>query len=595
MAMVEAVAETAARATGEFELITTLVLGLGLALSCGLVATKIRLPALVGYLAAGIVIGSALPFVSERFPTLLGLKVDAELFDQLAEIGVMLLMFGVGLHFSFKDLVAVRRIAVPGAIIQTAVTICAASALAHALDWPWGQSVVYGMALSVASTVVLIRNMESTGDIATIKGQIAVGWLVVEDLLTVALLVLLPPLSGWLSGGAGSGPGAGELALALLKTFGKIAVFAALMLVVGKRTFPWLLWRVARNGSHELFMISVIAVATGIAYSAYALFDVSFALGAFFAGMIVKESPLATRAGRESQPFRDVFSILFFVSVGMRFDPRVLLHEPLWLLLTVGVVMLGKPLVACAIMLVFRYPLNAALTVGAGLAQIGEFSFILVALGKALGVIEPDVQSLVVACAIISIALNSLVFRFVTPLQKRILSNPMLARIVDRPADPLAQLPASVPHRALTGHVVVVGYAGVGRRIVEYLQHEGIPFVVADSNRTVVEQLREQGVHAVTGNVSEAGTLVQAHIAQAGALVVTATDAVDLHRIVEVARILRPEVKILVRSTSAEEADRIEAEGLGRVFLEEEEISAAMCREVGALLKGGASKDMGRK
>ena len=595
MAMVEAVAETAARATGEFELITTLVLGLGLALSCGLVATKIRLPALVGYLAAGIVIGSALPFVSERFPTLLGLKVDAELFDQLAEIGVMLLMFGVGLHFSFKDLVAVRRIAVPGAIIQTAVTICAASALAHALDWPWGQSVVYGMALSVASTVVLIRNMESTGDIATIKGQIAVGWLVVEDLLTVALLVLLPPLSGWLSGGAGSGPGAGELALALLKTFGKIAVFAALMLVVGKRTFPWLLWRVARNGSHELFMISVIAVATGIAYSAYALFDVSFALGAFFAGMIVKESPLATRAGQESQPFRDLFSILFFVSVGMLFDPRVLLHEPLWLLLTVGVVMLGKPLVACAIMLVFRYPLNAALTVGAGLAQIGEFSFILVALGKALGVIEPDVQSLVVACAIISIALNSLVFRFVTPLQKRILSNPMLARIVDRPADPLAQLPASVPHRALTGHVVVVGYAGVGRRIVEYLRHEELPFVVADSNRTVVEQLREQGVHAVTGNVSEAGTLVQAHIAQAGALVVTATDAVDLHRIVEVARILRPEVKILVRSTSAEEADRIEAEGLGRVFLEEEEISAAMCREVGALLKGGSSKDMGRK
>ena len=585
--MVETVAEAAVRSTGEFELITTLVLGLGLALFCGLVATKIRLPALVGYLAAGIVIGSALPFVSEHFPTLLGLKVDAELFDQLAEIGVMLLMFGVGLHFSFKDLMAVRRIAVPGAIVQTALTICVASSLAHALDWPWGQSVVYGMALSVASTVVLIRNMEATGDISTIKGQIAVGWLVVEDLLTVALLVLLPPLSGWLSGGAGAAPGAGALALTLLKTFGKIAVFVGLMLLVGKRTFPWLLWRVARNGSHELFMISVIAVATGIAYSAYALFDVSFALGAFFAGMIVKESPLAARAGQESQPFRDLFSILFFVSVGMLFDPRVLLHEPLWLLLTVGVVMLGKPLAACAIMLVFRYPIGAALTVGAGLAQIGEFSFILVALGKSLGVIEPDVQSLVVACAIISIALNSLVFRFVTPLQKRILANPMLARIVDRPADPLAQLPASVPHRALNGHAVVVGYAGVGRRIAEYLRNEGIPFVVADSNRTVVEQLREQGVHAVTGNVSEAGTLIQAHIAQAGALVVTTTDAVDLHRIVEVARILRPEVKILIRSTSAEEADRISAEGMGEVFLEEQEISVSMCRELNAVLKGG--------
>ena len=587
--MIDAAAEAAVQTAGEFQLITTLVLGLGLALFCGLVATKIRLPALVGYLAAGIVIGSALPFVAEHFPTLLGLKVDAELFDQLAEIGVMLLMFGVGLHFSFKDLMAVRKIAVPGAIVQTAVTICAASALAHSLHWPWGQSVVYGMALSVASTVVLIRNMESTGDIATIKGQIAVGWLVVEDLLTVVLLVLLPPLSGWLAGGSGESLGAGALALALLKTFGKIAVFVGLMLVIGTRTFPWLLWRVARNGSHELFMISVIAVAVGIAYAAYALFDVSFALGAFFAGMIVKESPLATRAGQESQPFRDLFSILFFVSVGMLFDPRVLLKEPLWLLLTVGVVMVGKPVVASAIMLVFRYPLNAALTVGAGLAQIGEFSFILVALGKSLGVIEPDVQSLVVACAILSIGLNSLVFRFVTPLQRRILSNPMLARIVDRPADPLAQLPASVPHRALTGHVVVVGYAGVGKRIVEYLQHEGIPFVVADSNRTVVEQLREQGVHAVTGNVSEAGTLIQAHIAQAGALAVTTTDAIDLHRIVEVARILRPSVRILIRSTSAEEADRIVAEGMGTVFLEEQEISVAMCRALDAELRGKGS------
>ncbi|HZA56574.1 MAG TPA: YbaL family putative K(+) efflux transporter [Candidatus Udaeobacter sp.] len=554
-------------------LITTLAAGLGLALIMGFIAARLKLPALVGYLIAGIIIGPATP----------GFVADLELSSQLAEIGVMLLMFGVGLHFSLGDLLAVRRIALPGAIVQIVVATLLGMTVAAFWGWSLAAGIVFGLALSVASTVVLLRALESRGVLESVNGRIAVGWLVVEDLVMVLVLVLLPALSVWLGDNAevsAEAAGNRSLLITLAFTLVQVSVFIALMLVVGKRLFPWLLWQIAGTGSRELFTLCVIAAAVGIAYGSAELFGVSFALGAFFAGMVMRESPLSYRAAEESLPLRDAFSVLFFVSVGMLLDPNVLLRQPLQLLAVVTIIIFGKSLAAFFIVLLFRYPLNTALTVSASLAQIGEFSFILANLGVSQGLLPTEGQSLILAGAIISIALNPLVFHAMEPAQAWIRSRSKLAQTLERPDDPLAVLPMTVDLNRLTGQVVLVGYGRVGRRIGEALTENGIPFVVAEENREIVEHLRERGIPAVSGDASEPAVIIQAHIQRARMLVIATPDTLDVRRMIEIARTLNPRIETVVRTHSEEEAALLEKEHAGKLFMGEHELAVGMTRHV---------------
>ncbi|MFA6954478.1 MAG: YbaL family putative K(+) efflux transporter [Thermoanaerobaculia bacterium] len=553
----------------ELSLITTIAAGLGLAFIFGLIASKLKLPPLVGYLVAGVVVG----------PNTRGFVADVALAGQLAEIGVMLLMFGVGLHFSFADLMAVRKIALPGAIGQIAMATALGAGLATYWGWAPGASLVFGLSLSVASTVVLLRGLESRGQLESFNGRIAVGWLVVEDLVTVLVLVLLPPLAPLLNGTARASLSSGGLA-AIGITLAKVAAFVVLMLVVGRRVFPRLLWMVAKTGSRELFTLCVIAAAVGIAYGSAYLFGVSFALGAFFAGMMMRESELSHRAAQDSLPLQDAFSVLFFVSVGMLFEPRILVEKPLAVLAVVAIVTLGKTIAAIAIVLVFRYPLNTALTVGSSLAQIGEFSFILAALGVSLGLMQPEAQSLILAGALISIALNPAMFAAVEPAQRWIRSRSSLARNFDRSPDPLAELPMETDEAQLTGQVVLVGYGRVGSRIAHSLHDRKIPFVVVETNREKVEHLRERGYNAVSGDAGDPGVLIQGHVARAGMLVIATPDTVDVRRMVEVSRMLNPRIDIVIRTHSDEQAELLRQEQAGTVFMGEHELALGMTRHI---------------
>ena len=549
-------------------LISTIAAGMGLALIFGFIAARLKLPSLVGYLLAGVVIGPFTP----------GFVADAAIASQLAEIGVMLLMFGVGLHFSLDDLLAVRKIAVPGAVVQMTVATALGMGLAHWWGWNLGGALVFGLSLSVASTVVLLRALETRGVLDSANGRIAVGWLIVEDLAMVLVLVLLPPLAEWLSGrGAADVDSLGKtLGVTLLQAGG----FVALMLVVGRRFFPWVLWQVQRTGSRELFTLCVVAAAVGIAFGATALFGVSFALGAFFAGMVMRESEFSHRAAQETLPLRDAFAVLFFVSVGMLFDPWVIVERPLQVLAVVAIIVVGKSLAAAALVLAFRYPLNTALTVSASLAQIGEFSFILVAMGVSLQLLPPEGQSLVLAGALISIALNQLVFRTVEPLQQWILAKSPLARKLEARDDPMAELPASTEEKYLSRQVVLVGYGRVGRRIADALAAQHLPFVVVEQNREVVERLRGEGLMAVSGDAAEPVVLVQAHIANARMLVIATPDTLNVRQMVNTARTLNPDIEIVVRTHNEAEARLLESENAGRIFLGEEELAQSMTRYV---------------
>ena len=554
-------------------LISTIAAAFGLALVMGFIAARLKLPPLVGYLIAGILIGPATP----------GFVADLELSAQLAEIGVMLLMFGVGLHFSLDDLLAVRRIALPGAVVQIVVATVLGAGVAALWGWSVTAGIVFGLALSVASTVVLLKALENRRILETINGRIAIGWLIVEDLVMVLVLVLLPAVAVTLGGGAGAGVhDAGELNL--LKTFaltlGRIVLFIALMLIVGRRLFPKLLWQIARTGSRELFTLCIITAALGIAYGSAALFGVSFALGAFFAGMVLRESPLSYRAAEESLPLRDAFSVLFFVSVGMLFQPEVLIREPLHVLVVLAIIILGKSLAAFFLVLLFRYPLNTALTVSASLAQIGEFSFILAGLGVSLGLMPQEGQSLILAGSIISIALNPLVFYAIEPAQAWIRRRSQLAQALERPDDPLAVLPMTVELTRLTGQVVLVGYGRVGRRIGEALTAKGISFVVAEENRELVEKLRASGIPAVSGDASDPNVLIQAHVHRARMLVIATPDTLDVRRMIEIARAVNPRIETVVRTHSEEEAVLLEKESAGKVFLGEHELARSMIQFV---------------
>lgn len=552
-------------------LITTLAAGFGIALVLGFLAERIRLPALVGYLVAGILIGPATP----------GFVADVHIAAQLSEIGVMLLMFGVGLHFSLSDLMAVKRIAIPGAVVQMGLATALGMGLASWWGWSWGEGLVFGLSLSCASTVVLLKALEARGVLDSMNGRIAVGWLVVEDLATVLVLVLLPPLAGVLgASGAGQAAQGQPLWTTIGQTLLQVGAFIALMLIFGRRALPWLLWQVAKTGSRELFTLSVVACAIGIAYGAAELFSVSFALGAFFAGMVMRESEFSHRAAQESLPLRDAFSVLFFVSVGMLFDPQVLLDQPLQVLAVIAIIIVGKSLAALGLVLAFRYPLNAALTVAASLAQIGEFSFILAGLGHSLGLLPAEGLSLVLAGALISIALNPFLFAAVEPVRRWILARSGLARRLEQRDDPYAELPTSTERKYLEGQVVLVGYGRVGQRIARSLDERGIPYVVAEQNRERVEDLRKQGRVAVSGNAAEPVVLVQAHIADAAMLVVAVPDPIHVRQMVQTARTLNPGIEVVLRSHSGTESQMLRADGVGTVFCGEEELAKGMVRHV---------------
>jgi CPA2 family monovalent cation:H+ antiporter-2 len=426
---------------------------------------------------------------------------------------------------------------------------------------------------------VLLKSLEARNLLDTMNGKIAVGWLVVQDLVTVMVLVLLPALAGIL-GSHTAVANSSSLWSTIGQTLLQVTAFIVLMLVVGRRLLPWMLWQVARTGSRELFTLSVIATAIGIAYGAAELFKVSFALGAFFAGSVMRESEFSHRAAEESLPLRDAFSVLFFVSVGMLFDPSVLVDRPLHVLGVVAIILLGNSIPAATLVLVFKYPLNTALTIAASLAQIGEFSFILAGLGKSIGLLPAEGVNLILAGALISIALNSFVFTAISPFRRWILDRSALARRLEVNLDPYAELPMSTERKYLEGQVVLVGYGRVGRRIAKALDERGIPYVVAEQNREVVEDLRKNGRAAVSGNAGDPAVLIQAHIANAAMLVVATPDTINVRQMAETARTLNPAIEIILRTHNEEESVLLHNEGIGSVFFGEEELAKGMTSHV---------------
>lgn len=550
-------------------LITTIAAAFALALIFGLIAEKLKLPALIGYLFAGIIIGPATP----------GFVADIEIASQLSEIGVMLLMFGVGLHFSVQDLMSVKRIALPGALAQMTLATLLGMLVAHTWGWSMGHGLVFGLSLSCASTVVLLKALESRRILESMNGKIAVGWLVVEDMVTVLVLVLMPALAGVL-GGQGEATNASAIWETIGVTLLEITGFVVVMLVIGKRVLPWLLWYVAGTGSRELFTLTVIAVAIGVAFFASSLFHVSFALGAFFAGMIMRESEYSHRAAEDSLPFRDAFAVLFFVAVGMLFDPSILIKQPIQVLSVVAIIILGKSLAAVAIVLALRYPLNTALTVAASLGQIGEFSFILAGLGVSLNLLSADGMSLVLAGALISIALNPVVFASIKPLANWVVNKSDVARRLSLRMDPYGELPMSTERKFLEGQVVLVGYGRVGKRIAQSLTDSAIPFVVAEQKRELVEKLRKQGQPAVSGNAADPMVLIQAHIANAAMLIIATPDAMDIRKIVDIAKQLKPDIEVVIRTHHEDEYQRLQKDLGQAVFFGEEELAKGMSAHV---------------
>lgn len=547
-------------------LISTLAAGFGIALILGFVAERLKMPALVGYLLAGIIIGPSTP----------GFVADVDLAAQLAEIGVMLLMFGVGLHFSFGDLLAVRKIAVPGAVVQMSAATLLGMVVAHYWGWTWGESLVFGLSLSCASTVVLLKALEKQGVLNTTNGQIAVGWLVVEDLATVLVLVLLPPLASVLgSDQTATVSDSGELWMTIGWTLLQVFAFIAIMLVVGRRVMPWLLWQITRTGSRELFTLSVVAAAIGIAFGAAELFNVSFALGAFFAGMVMRESEFSHRAAEESLPLRDAFSVLFFVSVGMLFEPSILVDEPLHLLAVVAIVVLGKTLAAFLIVRAFRYPLDTALTVSASLAQIGEFSFILAGLGLALGILPTEGMNLILAAALVSIALNPVLFALNGAVQRLLENNSPTKAAGGQAAGPASTSRSEENARPSGEHVIIVSYGDVGREIAHTLAEQKIPLVVIEYDPDVAQSLREKGITTIAGDAGQTDVLTQANVSTAMMLVVATPDLLECREVIEAARGLNPNIEIVLRSHGAQASQMMLEESRGIVLFSAEQALAA--------------------
>jgi CPA2 family monovalent cation:H+ antiporter-2 len=579
----------------EMPLIATIVAGLGLAFIFGAIANRLRIPPLVGYLVAGILVGPHTP----------GFVADQSLASELAELGVILLMFGVGLHFSLKDLLSVRAIAVPGAVVQIGFATLLGAGLAWLMGWTLGAGIVFGLALSVASTVVLLRALQERRMIETERGRIAVGWLIVEDLAMVLALVLLPALAGVLSGGDnpaavvepaahgvfGSGLFGDGLLGVIAMTLAKVAAFVGLMLVFGRKLIPWILHYVAHTGSRELFRLAVLAIALGVAYGAAQLFGVSLALGAFFAGMIMSESPLSHQAAEESLPLRDAFSVLFFVSVGMLFDPYSLMENPLPVLATLFIIVIGKSVAAFFIVVAFRYPVGTALIISASLAQIGEFSFILAELGVGLNLLPEQGRDLILAGAILSIVINPLLFagvdRLKPWLEKRAAarqSAPVSPEVIG-PAlpEPTPEHPdpdEAPPSTTLTDHTILVGYGRVGKLIGMALKEAQAPFLVIEDGDKSLERLNADGIETINGNAARADVLEAANPLGAKRLILAIPNAFEAGPVVTRAKAANPSITVIARAHSDADVAHLTGLGADHVILGEREIARGIVEHV---------------
>ncbi|KWV55793.1 sodium:proton antiporter [Rhizobium altiplani] len=562
-------------------LISTIVGGLVLAFVLGTLAHRLRMPPLVGYLVAGVLAGPHTP----------GFVADQSLAPELAEIGVILLMFGVGLHFSLKDLLSVRGIAVPGAIVQIGFATLLGWGLGALMGWPTGGSLVFGLALSVASTVVLLKALQERRLIDSDRGRIAVGWLIVEDLAMVLALVLIPaaasigggehataePLSAAISRLLGLDLGMGGI---IVMTLVKVVIFVGVMLVFGGRLIPWTMHRIAHSGSRELFRLGVLAIALGVAFGASKLFGVSLALGAFFAGMVLAESELSQRAAQESLPLRDAFTVLFFVSVGMLFDPNILIDKPLPVFATVLIIVIGKSIAAFLIVRLFRKPVGTALTISASLGQIGEFSFILAALGVSLGLLPEEGRDLILAGALISIILNPLLFyacdRLRRVLERTKREEPIAANVPEPAKEPEPEEEENRQPTALRGHAIIVGYGRVGSIVGQNLKSSGTPFLVIEDSSNRIGELRDQGIEAISGNAASRELLDLANIAGARSLVIAIPNAFEACRVADQGRTINPSLLIVARAHSDAEVDELLEYGADTVIMGEREIAMGM-------------------
>lgn len=576
-----AIAAWRTRLPHDTPLIATLVGAFVLAFVLGAIAQRLKLSPLVGYLLAGVLVGPFTP----------GFVADEHLALELAEIGVILLMFGVGLHFSLSDLLSVKAIAIPGAIVQITAATVMGMGLAWALGWNLGAGLVFGIALSVASTVVLLRALQERRMVESEQGRIAVGWLIVEDLAMVLALVLLPALSGALGGRTVTtgtidwlGLG-GDVWTTLAVTLVKVAGFVVLMLVVGRRVIPWIMHWVAHIGSRELFRLAVLAIALGVAFGSAKLFGVSFALGAFFAGMVLSESPLSHRAAEETLPLRDAFAVLFFVSVGMLVDPSIVVKSPVSLLVTVLIVLFGKSLAAFFIVRAFGYGNSTALTISASLAQIGEFSFILVALGVDLQLLPAEGRDLILAAAIISILANPFFFLVLDRYRAR------HAPLRPEKAAPAAAAPAPAPHpapkpvpalpeTALANHTVLVGYGRVGRLVADGLKAAGTPFLVIEDQGDRLEELKRLDIEAVNANAASAPAIAAANVAGARRIILAIPDGFEASNVLKKARQLNPAIEIVARAHSDAEVEHLRQSGANFIIMGEREVARGMLAHV---------------
>jgi monovalent cation:H+ antiporter-2, CPA2 family len=554
------------------DLIYTITGGLAAALVLGYITHRIGLSPIVGYLLAGIVVGPNTP----------GFVANPEIAEQLAEMGVILLMFGVGLQFHFEELLAVRKVAIPGAVVQSTVATLLGCLLAFAFGWGWSAGIVFGLAISVASTVVLLRVLVDNNDLHTPTGHIAIGWLVVEDLFTVLVLVLLPVIFKADADAGGIGP----VLIALAVAVAKIGLLVGFVIFVGGKFLPRLLARVAETRSRELFSLTVLVLALGIAVGAAKLFGVSMALGAFLAGMVVGRSDFSSRAASDVLPMRDAFAVLFFVSVGMLFDPRFLLEAPVLVLATLGIVLVGKPLAALAIVVLLRYPLRVALSVSVALAQIGEFSFILAALGRELGILTQTATSALIGAAIVSISLNPILYRLVDGLEARAKRSPRLWKWLNaRTRIGAAPLPTTDDTDGRT-EAVVVGYGPVGRTLARLLKENDIDPTIVELNLETVHRLRAEGWRAVYGDASHLATILEAGTARAVAFLLSSSGMHGTDEAIRLVREVNPKIRIFVRADHLYEVPAIRKAGADVVFTGEGEVALSMTefllRQLGA-------------
>jgi len=545
-------------------LIATIAGGLGLAFLLGAIANRLRMSPIVGYLLAGVAVGPFTP----------GFVADQSLANQLAEIGVILLMFGVGMHFSFRELLAVRAIALPGAVAQIGAATVMGALLGRWMGWSWEAGILFGLALSVASTVVLLRALEERGLLTSERGRIAIGWLIVEDIAMVLALVLLPALGdsiGQARDGAApeSALDGRAIAAAVGVTVAKVAAFVAVMYFVGRRVIPRVLDAVAQE--RELFRLAVLAIALGVAFGAAKLFGVSFALGAFFAGMVLGESELSHRAAEESVPLREAFAVLFFVAVGMLFNPAIVLAEPLALLGTLFIILVGKSVAAFLIVILFRHTVGVGMTIAASLSQIGEFSFILAGLGVAMGILPEEGRDLVLAAAMITIVLNPFAFAFCARLEPRLAARVGTGGAAPASAGP--RLPAS-------GHCILVGYGRVGRIVAAALAKSGAPFVVVESDAERIGELRERAIPCVEGNAASADMLRSAGPGTASRIVIAIPNAFEAGRIVRHARKANPGIVVVARAHSDAETRHLRELGANTVIMGERQIAIEMIAEI---------------